>query len=175
MKRFAPLLLLVAAASGCSLFNRPSSGTATVEELDSLPVGIDVTLTAYSVRATDNGPESKEGERYVWSYRPTVQAKAGKLTVVDYGVCSWQDGRWVLAEEDHYDDASQAAGEFEDDFPCPNGRLTPGQSYAGVQDYYSDALEPVRLKWFVVARDESGNLWKGEAELDLLAELEPGE
>ena len=172
MKRFAPLLLVVAAASGCSLFNKPSSGTETLAELDSLPVGVEVTLPSYSVRAYDDGPKAKDGERYVWSFRPTVQAKSGALTVLDYGVCYWKDGRWVLSDFDHSRGADEAIDDFDDDFECPEGRLLPGKSYVGAQEKSFGTLEPRRLKWFVIAEDKDGARWKGEAEIELLAELE---
>jgi hypothetical protein len=174
VNRLAPLLLIVAAASGCSLFNKPSSGTETLAELDSLPVGVEVTLPAYSIRAYDDGPKAEKGKRYVWTYRPTVQAKTGALTVVNFGVCYWQDNQWVLSDFDQSRDADEAIDDFDDDFDCPNGRLLPGKSYVGAQEESSDTLEPRRLKWFVIAEDKDGNRWKGEVEIELLAELESG-
>jgi hypothetical protein len=168
-----PLLLTAAAACGCSLINHPDEDEATRAELERLPEGVVVSVDSSAMPATDYGPDVRDGERYVWKYRVTVQATAGTLTVVDYGACDWENGRWVLSRDGHCLDADEAARDFHEAFDCPKGRLLPGRAYVSTEESAFADLKPRRQKWFVIAEDDAGNRYKGEVELDLLDRAEP--
>jgi hypothetical protein len=166
-------LTTAAVCCGCADWTSRSQEAATLAELSSLPTGIDVSIAEDGVRAVDYGRDPPDGDRFVWRFHPTVRAAQGPLTVEDLGFCIWQNGRWSLVFKHHYPDADSAIEDFDYDFKCGNGRLYLGQPYKGVDHLGANELTAARLKWFIIAVDDDGNRFKGEAELELLAEADP--
>jgi hypothetical protein len=172
MKHLLGCLTTAAVCCGCVDWTSRSQEAATLAELSSLPTGIDASIAEVGVRAVDFGGDPPRGDRFEWRFHPTVRAVQGPLTVADVGFCIWKNGSWSLAFKNHYPDADSAIEDFEYDFKCRNGRLYLGQAYKGVDHLGANELTAVHLKWFIIAVDDDGNRFKGEAELDLLPEAD---
>lgn len=157
-------------------------GEQLLKELDKLPVGIKVVHTPAKLKASRNdGTKANIDQKwtYEWSYKTTVSAmdKDTPLTIVGFGSCEWVDEKWAIpANRDEYDVIEGGTGEFAEWYTCPMGKLEPGKEYTDPQNWSgSKKLRAFKQKWFYVGEDKDGKRYKGEAEVELLGELDAPE
>jgi hypothetical protein len=105
-----------------------------------------------------------ENDRYVWKHNTQVRAEIADLEVVLAGSFIW------YSEQGWIPNIELNRTEFAQLFSCSKGKLKKGKTYTytenyrfGQQAYGGDAL------WFVLAKDASGNYYKGIG----LVETEP--
>lgn len=132
------------------------------DKLRNLPVAIFVTH--------DPNPcyPVKEGDTYYWKHSTYVTSPVKDLTVVECGSYIWYDASGWHANMKYTN------AEFAEAFECPEGVLKAGKTYTykknwrfGKQAYGGDAL------WYVIARDEAGNLYKGIGLIETESTLSP--
>jgi hypothetical protein len=102
-----------------------------------------------------------------------VTATEKPLTVVSFGSCEWIDGAWAIPQDtDEYDVITGSGKEFDEWYSCPDAKLDVGTAYKDPQNWSgSKTVRTFKQKWYYIATDESGNRYKGEAEVELLGEL----
>ena len=100
------LVLLLGYLVGCK--EAPSAGGGTppggrapatpalLSELETLPVGLRVTHTPPEVRGPRGPNPDARDWRYRWFFRTEVGAIDRPLTITQFGILAWEDGKWVL-------------------------------------------------------------------------------
>ena len=103
---------------------------------------------------------------YVWKHSTTICSPEKELTVIEAGSFIWYDSTGWKAN------VFMEPKEFKKEFNCPDGILKAGECYTfeknyrwGSQLYGGDAL------WFVLAKDEEGNIYKGMSLLETESEV----
>ncbi|MCI0741528.1 MAG: hypothetical protein L0Y72_21040 [Gemmataceae bacterium] len=144
----------------------------TPEEFDKLPEGIKVVHEPKTALATLTGKSERRG-KYTWWYKTTVSATNGDVTIVEFGGFLWKDGKWVN-DGRTLTGKPYAAAEFADWYKCPKALLKKGESYSDSTNWSSDAeLRAWKTRWYFVGIDAKGKKVKGEAVIDLKAEIDP--
>jgi hypothetical protein len=157
---FASLLLAFATAPLLADERKP----ITPEELDKLPEGIKVVHEPKTALATLTG-KSERRLKYTWWYKTTVSAT--DVTIVEFGGFTWRDGKWVSGKP-------FTAEEFAEWYKCPKAALQKGESYADPTNWSTDAdLKTGKTRWYFIGVDAKGNRVKGEAVIELKAEIDP--
>jgi hypothetical protein len=143
----------------------------TPEEFDKLPEGIKVVHEPKIALATLTG-KSQRRAKYTWWYKSTVSAIGGDVTIVEFGGFVWKDGKWINGGS--FTGMPYAATEFADWYKCPKAALKKGESYSDPTNWSSDAeLRAGKTRWYFVGIDAKGKKIKGEAIIELKAELNP--
>jgi hypothetical protein len=145
------------------------SGTSETDpkekELASIPVGIEITHSPNPVKAQLGG---RSGHKYTWVYRTTVRSTTGPLKVQEFGAFSWVDGRWVFST---YTGKPFTSQDFADWYSCPNAVLESTKQYADPTNWSgATLLEHDKTRWYVIAVNDKGERFKGEAVVEQLAE-----
>ncbi|MCE9567134.1 MAG: hypothetical protein K8U57_34460 [Planctomycetes bacterium] len=174
MRNAIALMMLV-----CQL--APSSGTTrhadadepksiTLEELDKLPTGIKVTHEPKVALATLTG-KSERRLKYTWWYKTTVMATDPDLTIVEFGGFVWQDGKWVVRSIN----SKPFTGEdFAEWYKCPKAVLKKGEAYSDPTNWSTaPELMAGKTRWYFIGVDGKGKRFKGEAVIELKAEIDP--
>lgn len=150
----------------CPAFAADEPKPITLEELDKLPVGIKVVFEPKEPRATLTGKSDRRA-KYTWWYKTTVSATDGDVTVVEFGGLSLHDGKWLVGKP-------FTAKEFAEWYKCPKGVLKKGESYSDPTNWSTDVeLRAGKTRWYFVGIDAKGNRVKGEAVVELKAEIDP--
>lgn len=136
-------------------------------DFDLLPPGLIVRHLPAQVQATPvDGPT---GRFWRWEFRTAVSAMA-ESTIVGFAAFRWDGERWVPR---HPDGAFFGTGDFAEWYDAPEGRVPAGQECADSTNFCtSTQLAAERVKWVYVAEASGGRRVKGEAVVDLLAEVE---
>ncbi len=138
-----------------------------IPDADQLPMGLIVRHLPARVQATiEEGPG---GKTWRWEFRTAVSAMA-ESTIVGFAAFRWDGERWVAR---HPAGTFLGVGDFAEWYDAPDGKLPAGAEFADATNFCTAAaLAPERVKWVYVAETASGRRVKGEAVVELLAELE---
>jgi hypothetical protein len=156
---------------------KSEGGAALLAQLEKLPVGLKVVHTPAKVKARKNdGSLANVDARwtYHWSYATTVSATDKPLTIVQFGSCEWIDGKWAIPQNtDEYDVIAGAGKDFGEWYSCPEAKVETGKEYKDPQNWSgSKTVRAFKQKWYYIAKDADGKFYKGEAEVELLGELD---
>ena len=166
MCRQFPIAFLAVAFMGTPLLSADEPKPITPEELDELPVGIKVVHDPKTALATLTG-KSERRLKYTWWYKTTVSATDGDVTVTEFGGFTWRDGKWVAGRP-------FTAEEFAEWYKCPKAALKKGEAVEDPTNWSTDAeLRAGKTRWYFVGTDSKGKRVKGEAILELKAEIDP--
>jgi hypothetical protein len=158
--------LLTLAFTAAPLLSAEEVKPITPEELDKLPEGIKVVHEPKAALATLTG-KSERRLNYTWWYKTTVSATDAEVTIVEFGGFMWHDGKWVNAKP-------YTAEEFAEWYKCPKALLKKGESYSDPTNWSTDAeLRAGKTRWYFVGVDSKGKRVKGEAVIELKAEIDP--
>jgi len=169
--------LILSAALACGLAFSLSSSKAdepkfiSPEEFDKLPEGIKVVHEPKIALATLTG-KSERRAKYTWWYKTSVSATEGDVTIVEFGGFDWKDGKWINGGS--FTGKPYRAAEFAEWYKCPKAVLKKGESYSDPTNWTSGAeLRAVKTRWYFIGIDAKGQKVKGEAVIELKAEIDP--
>ncbi len=158
---------LVLGADGHQATAADDAKSITLDELDKLPVGIKVVHEPKTAMATLTG-KSERRSKFTWWYKTTVSATEGCITIVEFGGFVWRDGKWADGGKPF------TAEEFADWYKCPKSVLNKGESFSDPTNWSSEPeLAAGKTRWYFVGVDAKGKRVKGEAIIDLKAEIDP--
>lgn len=167
----AAILLVVMSLYGSEALGVEEPKYITPGEFDKLPVGIKVVHEPKTARATLTG-KSKRRAKYTWWYKTTVSATAGEVTILEFGAFVWKDDKWVNGVT--FNGKPYTAEEFAEWYKSPKAVLKKGESFSDPTNWSSDAeLRAGKIRWYFVGIDEKGKRVKGEAVIELKAEINP--
>lgn len=163
--------VLSVALVGSTILGADEPKFITPEELDKLPEGIQVVHEPKAALATLTG-KSERRAKYTWWYKTTVSAPDGDVTIVEFGAFTWEDGKWVTART--ITGKPYAAEEFAKWYNCPKAVLEKGKSFSDPTNWSADGeLRAGKMRWYFVGTDPKGKKVKGEAVIELKAEIDP--
>jgi len=143
----------------------------TPQEFDKLPEGIKVVHEPKTALATLTG-KSERRAKYTWWYKTSVSATDGDVTVIEFGAFAWKDGKWVNGGT--FTGKPYSTDEFAEWYKCPKAVLKKGESFSDPTNWSSDAeLRAGKMRWYFVGIDAKGKKVKGEAVIELKAEIDP--
>ena len=108
-----------------------------------------------------------------WQYSTTVSSMGGPVTIIEFGYFVERNGQWEFSygEEVPYIYSSY---DFAEKYNCPNSVLHSGESYTDTRNQsIIDCVPEQVVKWYFIGVDAEGKRVKGEANVKLLAELNP--
>jgi hypothetical protein len=173
--------LVLIAATGCIYALRLIRSKQISDELERLPIGIEVVHHPSTALAIKTGELT--GWRHIWHFQTTVRLTIDRpLQIEKYGMGVWHRGRWFYSP----DRSPIAIGpyispnctvfsaeDFVQEFHCPGGWLDPGVEYCDANNWAgSGGLRTFQQKWFFIARDDEGCRYKGEAIINLDGRLD---
>ena len=150
----------------------PFEVSEKLRELASLTEGLSVSHTPDPVRYISYTP-SLSGIQ--WQHGTTVSSIVGPVTIVEFGYFVERNGQWELpyGVEVPY---TYNSSDFAERFDCPNAKLQPGGSYTDpLNRSVIDCVPEQVVRWYFIGLDAEGSRVKGESNVKLLAELDPGE
>ncbi len=137
-----------------------------IPDIDQLPMGLIVRHLPARVQATPE--DGIGGKSWRWEFRTAVSAMAD-ATIVGFAAYRWDGERWLPR---HPAGAFFTAGDFAEWYGAADGKLPAGTECADATNVCTGLeLAAERVKWVYVA-DTGGRRVKGEAVVELLAELE---
>jgi hypothetical protein len=141
-----------------------------LREWAALPEGIEVVHSPARVRARRERQPGGQTQ-YPWVYRTTVRARGRPVTVQEFGSFVWHYGKWVFS---NFTGKVFSGQDFADWYSCPDGCLIPGKEATDPSNWSGgiEQLQAGKMRWFFVGIDDSGRRVKGEAVVELLAEVE---
>lgn len=146
----------------------PFELSGKLAELNSLPVGLVVSHNPEPVHATLYSP-SLSGVQ--WKHNTTVTATESPVSLIEYGYFVKRNGQWEFSYGTQVP-LSYDSKDFAIMFACPDAKLKPGESYTNLENRsVIDCVPEQMVKWFFIGLDDKGNRVKGEATLNLLAEV----
>ena len=172
--RFALCILLACGGGGVVACSEPESASAAAQgldpkeaELSSLPVGLDVAHNPNPVRAKVRG---RSGRRYSWVYATSVRATTSPVRIEEFGSFEWQGGRWVFRTKTG---KPFTAADFGDWYQCPGQMLPLEQTFTDPTNWSgADELrDGQKTRWYFIGVDPEGRRVKGEAVVELDADL----
>lgn len=167
----ASVCLVIALQNGSPIRAADEPKYITPEELDKLPEGIKVVHESKAALATLTG-KSERRAKYTWWYKTSVSAIDGDVTIVEFGALVWKDGKWVGGGT--FTGKPYATEEFAEWYKCPKAVLKKGESFSDPTNWSSDPeLRAGNMRWYFVGIDAKGKRVKGEAEIELRAEIDP--
>jgi hypothetical protein len=141
------------------------------EDFDRLPEGIKVVHEPKIALATLTG-KSERRTKYTWWYKTTVSAIESDVTIVEFGAFDWKDGKWVHGPT--VTGKPFKGAEFAEWYKCPKAIVKKGESYSDPTNWGSAAeLRAAKMRWYFVGIDAKGKKVKGEAVIELKAEIDP--
>jgi len=158
------------------LLGSPSLGAdepkfITPEELNKLPEGLKVVHEPKTVLATLTG-KSERRAKYTWWYSTSVSATDTDVTIVEFGAFAWKDGEWVNAGT--FNGKPYSTDEFVGWFKCPKAMVKKEASFSDPTNWSSDPeLRAGKMLWYFVGVDPKGKRVKGQAVIELKAEIDP--
>jgi len=113
-----------------------------------------------------NDTGRNEKSKYVWKHQTTVMSPMQALTVVKAGSFIWYDDTgWK-------ENVNYSRKDFAKRFDCSKGKLEKGVSYTFIENYrWGSNLYGGDALWYVLAKDEEGNIFKGIGLLETESEL----
>jgi len=158
----AVLICLAMSAAGCG----PSD--AKYQEIALLPVGLEVIHTPKIIKAMRGG---RSGHKYTWLIKTTIRSKVGPVTITEFGGFVSVNGRWVFS---NLTGKPFTADNFAEWYNCSEAKLAEGRSYTDENNWGGgDFLVASKGLWYFIAVTPDGKRFKGEAELEQVAEVDP--
>ena len=114
-----------------------------------------------------NDTEKNENLKYVWKHSTTITSPNMNLEIIEAGSYIWYDSSgWkknvVLTKK-----------EFKKKFQCPEGKLKKDTNYTFEKNFrWGSSLYGGDALWYVLAKDKSGNIYKGIGILETESELQ---
>jgi alpha-tubulin suppressor-like RCC1 family protein len=139
-----------------------------LRELEGLPTGLTVTHTPNPVKARVGGPS---GRRYAWVFGTTVTPTGSDtVTITEFGFFVWIEDGWVFS---NFTGRPFTGEHFAEWYGCPDARILPDHECTDGSGWGSrDALQASRTRWYYIGVTSSGQRVKGEAILEVLAEVD---
>lgn len=142
----------------------------TPDEIDKLPDGIKVFHEPKAVLATLTG-KSERRAKYTWWHKTTVSATDGEVTIEHFGAFRWKDGKWVAGS---FTGKPFTAENFAEWYSRPKGVLRTGKRYSDPTNWTSEPeLKAGKTRWYFIGTDAKGRRVKGQAVIELKAEIDP--
>jgi hypothetical protein len=141
-----------------------------LREWAALPEGIEVVHSPARVRARrEQQPDGRV--QYRWVYRTAVRTKSEPVKVQEFGAFDWHHGKWAFS---NFTGKAFSGQDFADWYSCPDAQLVPGGEASDPSNWSGgiEQLQAGKMRWVFVGIDEAGRRVKGEAIVELLAELE---
>lgn len=139
---------------------------ALPDELRQVPVGLYIMHNPNPNYPEPTIPEDHSDSKYVWKHQTSVISPDKDLQVIKAGSYIWYntDG-WKQ-------NVQYTKKEFANRFQCAKGKLEKGKTYTFEKNYrYGNQLYGGDALWYVIAKDEAGNIYKGMALLETESEL----
>lgn len=155
--------------TGCA-FAADEPRPLTPEELDKLPEGIKVVHEPKVALATLTGKSERRG-KYTWWHKTTVSAIESEVRIVAFGGFVWEGGKWVFRS---LTGKPYTENNFAEWYSCPKAVMKPRKFYTDPTNWSSDPeLRAGKTRWFFIGIDAKGKRVKGEAVIELRAEIDP--
>ena len=137
-----------------------------LEELDSLPAGLEVLHAPDPAKAQEG---LQTGYRYTLVYETAVRSLGGPVRIEEFGSFDWQEDRWVFSNVTGEPFKAQQFAEW---YSCPEATVTEIQTCADPSNWTGrSALVAGRMLWYFIGVDAQGRRVKGQAVAEQLAEL----
>lgn len=163
---FTTVTALLLISSSCTAQSTWSNKSRILpDELRKVPVSILVTHSPNPNYPELNSESPKNG-KYVWKHATSVTSINRSLQVVKAGSYIWYN------EEGWKRNVVYNKRQFADRFNCPKGKLEPGVTYTFSKNYrYGDVTYGGDALWYVIAKDEDGNMYKGMGIIETESEI----
>ena len=140
-----------------------------LRELASLPDEIAVVHAPNPVGAIEE-KDAQQNTTYRWVYRTTVWTKKDPLRVIEFGSFSWHRGQWAFA---NFTGKPFTPEDFADWYSCPEGQLHPAEGATDPSNWTGGqrSLRAGKMLWYFIGLDQDGRRVKGEAVVELLADI----
>ena len=117
-----------------------------------------------------NGAAS--GWQYRWIFRTEVSAIDRPLTITQFGILAWENGKWILPpDQSRYNSGVLDQRTFVEWYSCPGAKIEPGSPATDPQNWAgSHERTSFQQKWVFIGTDASGKRYKGEGVVRLVAE-----
>ena len=140
---------------------------AKLLELEGLPVGISVNHSPDPVLATWHG---REEWKCKWTYATTVSSLAESVKVDEFGMFTWDCGRWYFV---NFTKKPFTSGDFAEWYSCLGAELISGTKFTDSSNWSAScSLKAGKSRWYFIGTDRNGNRVKGEATVELAAQFE---
>ncbi len=163
------IIIIILALLGIGLFFFADEKNKKLNNIATLPIGLEVKHTPNPVKAMKDGRSSYP---YTWLFKTTVKAIEDDITIIEFGCFIWyeEEKRWVFS---NYTDKPFTNANFAEWYSCPNGKLLKGKEYSDPNNW-GGSSEPseAKSKWYYIGINSKGERVKGEAVIKELAELE---
>ena len=135
------------------------------DKLKSIPDGIIVKHIPDTVYAEKTG---KDTVMYYWNFVTTVKASTRDLEITEFGCYTWYNGKWELNTVTEKPFTNR---DFREWYHCKKGMMKTGKEYSDKSNWNRNALlQKGKALWYYIGRDANGNLYKGTAIVDYMAE-----
>jgi hypothetical protein len=155
------------ASTNMKTYEPPENNDYSVlpEKLKDIPDGIIVKHTPDTVYAEKTG---KDTIMYYWNYVTMVKASTRDLEITEFGAYSWVNGKWNLYTVTGKPFTNR---DFREWYHCKKGMMKTGKEYSDKSNWNRNALlQKGKALWYYIGRDANGNLYKGTAIVDYMAE-----
>ncbi len=155
------------ASTNMKMYEAPENSDYSVmpDKLTGIPDGIIVKHTPDTVYAEKTG---KDTVMYYWSFVTTVMASTRDLEITEFGSYTWISGKWVPSTVTGKPFTNK---DFREWYNCKKGKLKFGKEYSDKSNWYRNPLlQKSKALWYYIGMDAGGNLYKGTAVIDYLAE-----
>jgi hypothetical protein len=137
-----------------------------LEELDSLPVGLEILHAPDPAKAQEG---LRTGYRYTWVYETAVRSLSGTVRIEEFGSFGWQEDRWVFS---NFTGEPFNGQQFAEWYSCPNATVTETHTCADPSNWTGrSALVAGRMLWYFIGVDAQGRRVKGQAVAEQLAKI----
>lgn len=148
------------------LNEKVSYGNVKAQELETLPVGLEVRHTPNPVKAMKEGPSKRS---FTWVYETEIRSSGGSVKIEEFGSLYRHGDAWVFSTTTG---KPFTAEDFAEWYSCPEGLIRPNQKCTDPSNWSgNDDLSAQIVKWYYIGTDEKGRRVKGEAIVEELPEL----
>ncbi len=141
---------------------------ALPDDLRKVPVAIYIMHGPNPNYAELAGEDDRKGFKYVWKHSTSVISLEKDLEVFQAGSYIWYN------EEGWKKNVDYNKKKFSKSFNCQRGKLKAGETYTFHKNYrWGNNLYGGDALWYVLAKDQEGNIYKGIGLLETEGELAP--
>lgn len=131
------------------------------DELRKVPVALYIMHSPNPNYPEHTKPEDKSKHLYVWKHQTSVISPDQDLEVIKAGSYIWYNA------EGWKQNVQYNKKEFAKRFNCPKAQLIKGQTFTFEKNYrWGSNLYGGDALWYVIAKDNNGNIYKGMALLE---------
>ena len=166
MKQICILSMLLFTCFSCAQEAWTDKTRALPDDLRKVPVALYIMHGPNPNYPELNTAGGNEDSKYVWKHSTTLISPTKDLEVIKAGSFIWYN------EEGWKRNVELNKKQFVKRFNCPKGRIQKGIEYTFEENYrWGSNLYGGDALWYVIAKDEEGNIFKGMALLETESEL----